>query len=93
MMPTPACPPDMPAVNECEAALAAADGSKPPEFSLPSKNVELKCVGEWFFGVPELRPSFLEKVRDRLVFFSGSPAEKSGEAKFSAYSGLPVEPS
>lgn len=63
-------PPDMEAVNEFEARLAAADGSK-AELSVvrPSCIVLGKYVGELFFGV-ELNPSFFENVRVKLVFSS-----------------------
>jgi len=62
-------PPDMDAVSVFDARLAAADGSR-AEFSvrvLPSCIVLGIYVGELFLGV-ELRPSFLEKVRVKLVF-------------------------
>ena len=72
-------PPDIEAVKEFEAAVAAADGSKDPGSVnvLPSGIVFGMCVGELFFGV-ELRPSFLEKVLVRLVF-SGC-ADTGGES-------------
>lgn len=63
-------PPDIDAVSVLEARLAAAEGSR-EEWSvvkaLPSWMVLGMCVGELVFGV-ELSPSFLEKVRVRLVF-------------------------
>ena len=59
-------PPDICAVRELEAAVAAAEGSREPgSVSVrPSCIVLGMCVGELFLGV-ELKPSFFENERTR----------------------------
>ena len=71
-------PPDMLAVSEFEAAVAAAEGLRLPFSCLSSCMVLGTCVGEWPLGV-EPRPSFFENDRVRLVFSGCEELVTGGE--------------